>query len=212
MPRRKLKPAPPTAAQIEECILFWRKNPKYQDQKQSLDRLFLKLCPRHDAVADVLSKVCVLNTIFGTNVYHPYEVAKHIASLRVRQRIEDGDLTVVNEIALVPVDEKTVNFYSFASKYCHRYNPEKFPIYDSFVEKMLMHFRKSGKKDGFAQFKRGELKQYPRFVKILGDFRAHYGLKRFTFRQIDHYFWHVGRKAFANYQTKKKRRSNRRRY
>ncbi len=72
-------------------------------------------------------------------------------------RIQSGDASLVNELALVSVGGKQRNFYSFASKYCNHHNAEAFPIYDSYVDKMLMHFHRI---DRYADFHREELRQY----------------------------------------------------
>ena len=71
---------------------------------------------------------------------------------------------------------------------------EVFPIFDSYVEKMLLHFRG---KDGFASFKNSELRQYERFVEIIHAFRKHYGLEQFSIKQIDAYLWLEGKAALG---------------
>lgn len=68
-----------------------------------------------------------------------------------------------------------------------------YPIYDQYVEKMLLHF---GKADRFAEFTKPELKQYDRFLAIILAFQSHYGLTAFSLRQIDIYLWLGGKRAF----------------
>jgi hypothetical protein len=38
--------------------------------------------------------------------------------------------------------KREINFYSFATKYCSHHKPEMYPIYDSYVDKMLGYFKK----------------------------------------------------------------------
>lgn len=81
---------------------------------------------------DVLIKVCSLNDFYSTNLYSPFRVAKHIVSLNIDDRLNNNDLDLVNDIAKVKInDDKMINFYSFATKYCSHHKPIKYPIYDS---------------------------------------------------------------------------------
>ncbi len=87
----------------------------------------------------------------------------------------------------------TKNCYSFATKYCSHHNPIEYPIYDSYVEKVLKYFRK---KDKFAVFKNADLKDYQQFKKILLTFRSYYGLEEFNLKEIDQYMWQLGKEYF----------------
>lgn len=78
----------------------------------------------------------------STNIFSPSKVAKHIIDLHIDERLAAGDVTLVNEIARVDMDNGTVgNFYSFATKYCSHHKPLDYPIYDSYVVKLLCYFR-----------------------------------------------------------------------
>ena len=144
-------------------------------------------------VIHVLLKVSALNDFYSTNIFDTYTVAKHVLNLDVDSRLSSGDRSLVNMLAKVSFGQKTKNFYSFASKYCSHHRPEHFPIYDSYVDKMLMHF---GRVSGFASFRKADLKQYERFVEIIGDFQRHFGLQEFSLREIDIYLWLGGKKSF----------------
>ena len=98
---------------------------------------------------------------------------------------------MVNEIANVKRLGKT--FYSFASKFCSHHEPDKYPIYDYYVEKMLLYFKG---KEKFSKFKKEELKDYKYFYKILKEFTTFYSLTTFTMKEIDRYLWMTGRKYF----------------
>ena len=70
-----------------------------------------------------------------------YQVAKKIYDLKIDKRLKNGDPSLVNDIAHVTISGKEKVFYSFASKYCSHHNNIEFPIYDYFVDRMLMNFK-----------------------------------------------------------------------
>jgi hypothetical protein len=134
-----------------------------------------------------------LNDFYSTNIFDTHAVAKHIATRDVDARLAAGDQCLVNDMAVVTIGGKTRNNYSFASKYCNHHRPDAFPIYDSYVAKMLLHFRKT---DDFASFDLAALKQYDLFVQAILAFRKHYALEQFSLRQIDIYLWLCGKDSF----------------
>ena len=69
------------------------------------------------------------------------------------------------------------DFYSFATKYCSHHRPLDYPIYDSYVEKVLCYFRD---RDKFASFMTPELKDYAKFKGTLIDFRSFYDLAKYN--------------------------------
>ncbi|MBX3283477.1 MAG: hypothetical protein KF756_13510 [Acidobacteria bacterium] len=183
----------PTVESVESCLQVWDTSEKYQLQEAGLKRLFDELCRGHNDVLSVLLKVSVLNDFYSTHIFDIQPVAKHIVALDVSKRIEEGDLTLVNEMALVLVGEKRKNFYSFATKYCSHHNADAFPIYDSYVDKMLKYFRDE---DGFASFRSADLRRYIEFVRVIKAFRQYYSLDKFSLREIDIYLWIAGKEAF----------------
>ena len=63
-------------------------------------------------------------------------------NLGIDEKLENNVLDIVNKIAKVKIsDNKEINYYSFATKYCSFHKPEIYPIYDSFIEKILMNFK-----------------------------------------------------------------------
>ncbi len=131
---------------------------------------------------------------YSTNIFSPFKVAKHILKLNIDPRLKKRDYTLVNELAKVDMGAGNVkNFYSFATKYCSHHAPEDFPIYDSYVDKVLMHLKR---RDRFCPFCKADLKNYPAYRKILHAFRAFYGLERYSLKEIDKYLWQLGKKHF----------------
>lgn len=191
----------PSPALVEDAKRKWHENDRFVVQEKSIRLLFDKLCPLHNDLAEVLTKVTVLNAFYSTNVYYKLDVAKRIVKLNPSDRIAAGDTALVNELAAVLVDGKPYRYYSFASKYCSQHNPDAFPIYDDFVSQMLRHF---GSVDGFAKFGAKDLKDYPRFVQVIRTFREFYGLGQYSLRWIDRYLWFDGRAAFGRSGAKQK--------
>ena len=143
---------------------------------------------------NILIKVCSLNDFYSTNIYSPFKVAKHIHSLNIDNRLSKGDEKLVNDIAKIKVNkDKTMNFYSFATKYCSHHQPLLYPIYDNYVIKVLNYFNKQ---DKFSKFTFQELKDYPKFKNVILDFRSFYGLDKFNLKEIDKYLWQVGKEKF----------------
>lgn len=196
----------------------------YREQEQAINHLFDKY-RRHD-MRETLVKVTILNDFYSTNLIKligyrgTYQMSRHIVEIdkktNLSQRIENGCESVIKEIAEIPLKDekeanaqgkKTRNVYSFATKYCANHNPEKYPIYDSFVDKMLNYFRKNDKDfaskctDSLKNIGKkftsaNDLKDYSTLKAIIEAFKSHYGLEKFGFREIDWYLWLAGQEYF----------------
>ena len=180
---------------IKAYLDKWNMLENYILQEESLNLLFNKLCPDNKSIENILLKVSALNDFYSTNIYDTYTVAKHILNCEIDEDLKKGNIGLVSKIALVTIGNKTRNFYSFASKYCSHHKPETYPIYDSYVEKMLMYFKK---KDNFYKFKKKELKKYETFLEVIQEFKKFYKLNNFSLREIDIYLWLAGKEYFPN--------------
>mgnify|MGYP000938645348 FL=1 len=188
------KVARPSKSEIEKYLTLWDSLENYRLQESSLKKLFTKTYPLNDDLDEVLIKVCALNDFYSTSIYYPVQVAKHIVSLQLDKKLMIKDPKVVNEIASVQVKkDKLINYYSFATKYCSHHHPTLYPIYDSYVDKLLMHFKKE---DNFFEFKKADLKIYENFKNILEKFRIFYDLEDYDLKQIDKYLWQAGKEYF----------------
>lgn len=193
-----LRPCP---EELEKYLQTWEKLEKYPEQEAALDELFLKHCPKNETLSDVLLKATVLNDFYSTNIFSIMPVARHILSLNIDDRLAGGDLTLVEDIQRVKFKEKEKDFYSFASKYCSHHKPLVFPIYDSYVDKMLCYFRNM---DGLIMFQNNELKDYSRFMEVLTQFQEAYGLEKYSIKAVDKYLWQLGKTYFPNKYGKRK--------
>ena len=178
---------------IREYLEQWNKLENYTLQEKSLNYLFLELCPKNDTIESILLKVSCLNDFYSTKIFDTYSVARHILKMNIDSRLDRSDYSLVNELARVRINTTERHFYSFASKYCSHHKPDSFPIYDSFVEKMLIYYHKT---DKFDNFKKGDLKTYEKFIEIIRNFQNTYGLSGFSLREIDIFLWLAGKKYF----------------
>lgn len=188
----------PTLKLVNACLEQWATLDKYVLQEKCLSLLVRELRPENSEIVDVLLKVSTLNDFYSTNIYDTHSVAKHIANLKIDSALHQGDLALVNKIALVKIGHKTINFYSFATKYCSHHRPDIYPIYDRYVDRMLQYFKK---KDRFARFTAEDLKNYPTFVSVIDSFRKYYGLEDCSRKQIDAYLWLTGKEHFNAYNA-----------
>lgn len=186
-------PPTPIASTVARHLDDWEKLENYRLQEQSLSLLFHQFCPSNIKLEHVLLKVSALNDFYSTNIFDTYSVAKHIVGLKIDGRLAAHDLSLVNEIAAITIKGKPKNFYSFATKFCSHHQADVFPIFDSYVEKMLCHFAKL---EHFSQFSKPDLRDYRRFVEVIHGFRNHYRLDQYSLRQIDIYLWLEGKKYF----------------
>ena len=184
----------PSKKNIQEYLIKWDNlEDHYIWQESSLDKLFHKTYKDNTDLNEILIKCSCLNDFYSTNIFLIYPVAKNIYDLKIDDRLNKGDPSLINDIAHVTINGVEKRFYSFASKYCSHYNSINFPIYDYFVDKMLWYFQK---KDKFSNFSKEDLKDYVKFKNILMDFKKFYDIDEYNLRDIDKYLWIAGKKYF----------------
>lgn len=184
----------PSQEEVEKYLDEWKTLENYVNQENSLKKLFFDLIPENKLIEDILIKCSTLNDFYSTNIFSIFPVAKHILELDIDERLKNGDLSLVNDIAEVKELDRT--FYSFATKYCSHHYPDVFPIYDNYVIRVLIHFKKI---NHFAKFTREDLKDYIRFNEVLDDFAKFYNLEKYSKKQLDRYLWLVGKEYFKRY-------------
>ena len=190
----KSLPPKPHFSEVNKYLNEWKNLEGYTSQEEALNKLFLELLPGNSEIADILLKASCLNDFYSTRIFAIYPVAKHILSIKdLDKRLKSGDINLVSELEEVKIGDNKRYFYSFATKYCSHHNPIAFPIYDSYVEKVLVYFNKV---DKFSSFKMKDLKDYRKFKGILLDFQRYYKLDRFNLKEIDRYLWLLGKEFF----------------
>ncbi len=186
----------PSVKDAQWFIDNWQKLPSYTDQERALDKLFMELCPKNNRIEDVLIKCSALNDFYITNIFGIHTLAEHILSLNIDERLHQVDYSLIGDIAKVEVNGKEHCFYSFATKYCSHHLPEKYAIYDNYVEKVLLSMNK---KEPFSNFKREDLKDYETYMSVIRGFSQHFGLTQFSIKQLDQYLWQLGKWYFNQY-------------
>lgn len=186
----------PSVKDAQWFIDNWQKLPSYTDQERALDKLFMELCPKNNRIEDVLIKCSALNDFYSTNIFGIHTLAEHILSLNIDERLHQVDYSLIGDIAKVEVNGKEHCFYSFATKYCSHHLPEKYAIYDNYVEKVLLSMNK---KEPFSNFKREDLKDYETYMSVIRGFSQHFGLTQFSIKQLDQYLWQLGKWYFNQY-------------
>lgn len=185
----------PTESEITKYLNQWKSLEKYVLQESSLDKLFHKTYPQNRELDDVLIKVCTLNIFYSTNIFSPTDMAQHIVSLQIDKRLERGDIDLINDIAIIHIKGEKKKFYSFATKYCSHHFDRVYPIFDRYVEKVLIYLKQI---DRFSEFENKDLKNYGKFYEILSQFKAFYKLQKYNWKEIDRYLWQVGKEVFPN--------------
>ena len=165
----------------------------YVLQESSLYKLFHKTYPNNTDINDILIKASSLNDFYSTNIFSIFPVSKHILELKIDNRLNLGDTTLVNDISKVTISGVEKHYYSFATKYCSHHNPNEFPIYDSFVEKVLLHFKSI---DKFEKFVASDLKDYSKFKNILIKCKKFYNIDDYGLKDIHRYLWQLGKEYF----------------
>ena len=183
----------PCKKEVEKYLKRWDSLENYVLQESSLNKLFFNTYPENKDIDDILIKASSLNDFYSTNIFSIFPVAKHILLLDIDKRLKKGDTTLVDDIANVEINGVKKCFYSFASKYCSHHNPNEYPIYDSYVEKILLYF---SKKDAFGKFKKEDLKIYHKYKTILLEFKKFYNIDEYTLKDIDRYLWQLGKDYF----------------
>ena len=118
----------PSIDQFKYWLNKWDELEDYVAQEEAIDKLFYGEFKSNDNLQNILIKCSVLNDFYSTNIFKIYPVAKHILSLNVDKRLEDNDVTLVDDIAKVIIGDSEKNFYSFASMYCSHHKPLEYPI------------------------------------------------------------------------------------
>ena len=151
----------------------------------------LRTFPANTQFEHILIKVVTVNSLYATGILAVGAVTAHILSHNIDMRLDGGAPELVENIARVEVKEGVFRRnYSFASKYCSWHNPAAYPIFDSFVERLIWQYQVQ---DNFSNFKRGSLWSYPTFKNAVEAFRTHYRLTDFSFKQLDKFLWMYGK-------------------
>ena len=90
-------------------------------------------------------KVKLLNDFYSTGIQDIYTVVEDMIKIKnLDENIKNGDFQAVNEIRDIfkknKENKNSRDIYSFATKFCHFSNPDKFSIYDRYVAYLLKDY------------------------------------------------------------------------
>ncbi len=187
--------------EVEKWLAVWNSKDEYTIPEEAMNHLFLGEGKLNTDIETVLIKCTLVNYFYSTNIFKIVEMAKHIVKLDIDKRVENNDLSVVSDIARITIRDKEGNnkskdFYSFATKYCSRHKPDIYPIYDSYVVKVLKYCRDIGEFN--EQFTDASLRDYVTFKKVILAFRKCFHLEQFSIKELDMFLWQFGKKYLPN--------------
>ncbi len=187
----------PSTELIDKYIKLFNNDLGYKCTDDAINKLF-SVFPNNNEVEYILLKISVINDLYSTNIFATFKMAEHIQKLDIDRMLRVGNLDVVSQIATGhgirrKKTNTELNLYSFATKYCSKHNQDIYAIYDSFVEKILIAFKRKFK---FSDFKRTDLKDFRKFKRILDEFIKHFDLQNHSLREIDNFLWIYGKEKF----------------
>lgn len=194
----------PTNKLLDEYICKFNSDERYYLADKAIISLFAAF-PENKFLEHILLKISVINDLYSTNILGTFKMARHIQQLNIDESLKQGDPLLVNKISsghgiISKKNNKEINFYSFSTKYCNWHNRDNYAIYDSFVNKVLMAYKR---KDNFSTFIETDLKYFIKFKQIVLDFKQFYNLTEHDLKQIDKFLWIYGKEKFpANYGQK----------
>ncbi len=204
-----------------------KKLSRYAQEGVAIEYLFRETYRDNVNINEILIKVMALDSSYSTNLRRFSSiqlVAEVIESITdFDSRLKDGDPTLVDEICdrvqhptekttesgKAETDVKYPKPFSFATKYCCNHNPDKFPIYDSFVAKVLAYYQKkenflddqglieawqeASRKPGVMSKAEALKDSYEGlFYPVITKFRDTY-CKGYSYRDLDHFLWLMGK-------------------
>lgn len=176
---------------------------KIRREETALNKLADRV--REDSQSEdlLVAFVTTLDSIYGTRLKSPVNTAYNLFP-KVRdggligticQAVKDSNheerVRIVDTIATIDkVDNKSNNYaYSFATKFCSRFAPDAFPIFDSFAAGLLYHYLGRNAKRGW----RASLGSYETYLSVYDSLIERYELKDFSYREIDYFLWTYGK-------------------
>jgi hypothetical protein len=179
----------PEPSYVQERIAEF--NMGWGDDERAVSLVF-KQWPSNVNYPEVLIKTIVTNQLYSTHILDVRTVARRIVSCSIDERLSRGDESVVDEIAHVQFKGKANGsvLLSFATKYCSWHEPERFQILDTRVEQLLRRYQKQFT---FTSIDLGQLRDYRTFLRIIDDFKAHFGLSGIGRKDLDKFLWIEGK-------------------
>jgi hypothetical protein len=125
----------PTNELLDKYIYKFNNDERYYLADKAIISLF-EAFPENKSLEHILLKISVINDLYSTNILGTFNMVRHIQRLDIDSRLKQGDPVLVNEISsghgiISKKNNKEINFYSFATKYCNWHNrkhPSNYPL------------------------------------------------------------------------------------
>lgn len=185
---------------VKKASLLFGNHPKYGLYVDEAIKKIFELFPNNTELQDVLIKVTVLNTLYGTNIYDVFGIAKHIIKIKnLDIKIQNGDISAVNLIRvghgiIIKKSQKERNFYSFSTKYCSFHNNTSYPIYDNLVDDLIF---KINEKLKWINIKKVDMENYEIYKSLIDNFRKNFG-NNMSYKDIDKSLWMIAKFIFRD--------------
>ncbi len=159
----------------------------------------IKMFPLNKDINEVSLKICLIDVTNSThlsqwkNSISVVDLANIIVDIKdIDTRIQNGDPSVVSEIAKKTKDKHNINLFSFASKYCcyhncNYYNKDDYSIYDN----VLMHNLPKYTNVTSNQIQNWRKScEYKAYNDCIGEILTNNDIKTtHARRKFDHYVW-----------------------
>jgi hypothetical protein len=188
----------PTNDLVNKYIDLFKNDERYFIADKAISNL-VKSYPNNKLIENILLKISVINDLYSTNIFSTFSMAKHIQKIDIDDELSEGSPDIVHRIATghgikTKKNNKEINFYSFATKYCNWHNSEDYAIYDKFVENLILEYRD---KYNFSSFCESDLRIYGKFKNIIKEFSIFFNLSNHNLKEIDKFLWIYGKRRYA---------------
>lgn len=198
----------PSIEELKKYHSKWNKLKKYVEHEEALKFIFQEDSRFRQNVElnCIIIKCSSLNDFYSTNIYDIHAMAVNILNIEnIDERLRLGDSSIIPEIARLKVwkndgKQHVINHYSFATKYCSHHQPDKFPIFDKYVEHVLKDLKLI-----YAErlnYDERNLRIYENFRNAIDEVRDTFELGEYSYKDIDRYIWLLGKECYSTYQTR----------
>jgi len=180
---------------LRRCSAAFASVDDYPLADRVLQPLF-KTKPRNSDAAHVLEKVVALNTLYRTGILDIYRMSSfiHRRGRELDRCLRNGDARAIATIrkghGIRRRGHKEIDFYSFATKYCHWHRPDEFPMYDWYVDVALTAILRSvGDRHKPREV---DLRDFRAFRSLVDAAKMKVGWRGRGYKEFDQGLWIMG--------------------
>jgi hypothetical protein len=146
-----------------------------------------KLNPSNKTEEDIRIKISTINDDMEIRQLPDInDMIAHILKLNIDDRLQRGDLSLVEDIANITANGKSYHFLHFASVYCNFHRPDIYPIYSE----QHFDFYREYIKANILKLDPDKLNNYAVFSTALDEFITRLGVKgKMNYLHIRKFGW-----------------------